>query len=161
MRCSAALGVGHHSSAVGPIRADVLLALPVRLHGISLGRPVDVLLDRAELRAVGLDVLCGDKIHRFLPFATAAISDDEIMIRSPLVLLEEDELAFYRARTFALATLRGQAVEHARRMVGPLVDVAIARDGTISEVIVGADGAEKRIPFDDSVRLGPISRSAA
>ena len=55
-----------------------LLALPVRLHGIQLGRPVDLLLDRDTLRTVGLDVLCGDEVHRFLPLPTASVSDDEI-----------------------------------------------------------------------------------
>ena len=85
-----------------------LLALPVRLHGIQLGRPVDLLLDRDTLRAVGLDVLCGDEVHRFLPLPTASVSDDEIAILSPLVLLEEDELHFYRSKTFALSALRGR-----------------------------------------------------
>jgi hypothetical protein len=36
---------GHDASAVGPIRAEDLLVLPVRLHGIQLGRPVDLLLE--------------------------------------------------------------------------------------------------------------------
>ena len=85
-----------------------LLALPVRLHGIQLGRPVDLLLDRDTLRTVGLDVLCGDEVHRFLPLPTASVSDDEIAILSPLVLLEEDELHFYRSKTFALSALRGR-----------------------------------------------------
>ena len=48
------------------ITGDELLALPVRLHGIQLGRPVDLLLDRDAQRIVGLDVLCGDEVHRFL-----------------------------------------------------------------------------------------------
>ena len=85
-----------------------LLALPVRLHGIQLGRPVDLLLDRDTLRTVGLDVLCGDEVHRFLPLPTASVSDDEIAILSPLVLLEEDQLHFYRSKTFALSALRGR-----------------------------------------------------
>ena len=32
------------------LSGDGLLARPVRLHGIDLGRPVDVLLDREALR---------------------------------------------------------------------------------------------------------------
>jgi hypothetical protein len=88
-----------------------LLALPVRLHGVQLGRPVDLLLDRNTLRTVGLDVLCGDEVHRFLPLPTASVSDDEIAILSPLVLLEQDQLDFYRSKTFALSTLRGRPVE--------------------------------------------------
>ena len=52
---------------MGFVAADELLRLPVRLHGIQLGRPVDVLLDAEAWRVVGLDVLCGDEVHRFLP----------------------------------------------------------------------------------------------
>ena len=32
------------------LTGDELLALPVRLHGVQLGRPVDLLLDRDTLR---------------------------------------------------------------------------------------------------------------
>ena len=60
------------------LSGDEVLSLPVRLHGIELGRPVDVLLDRDGLRVVGLDVLCGDEVHRFLPLPTAAIGDDAL-----------------------------------------------------------------------------------
>jgi hypothetical protein len=146
---------------VADIRADALLGLPVRLHGIGLGRPADLLLDRSELRVVGLDVLCGDEIHRFLPFATTAIAADEIMIKSPFVLLEEDELAFYRARTFALAKLRGHGVERNGRLVGRLVDVVIGNDGALRELVVDTGGPQERVAFDASVRLAPVSRSAA
>lgn len=146
---------------MSPIRASKLLSLPVRLHGIQLGRPVDLLLDRTELRAVGLDIRCGDDIHRFLPLPTALVKKDEICIRSPLVMLEEDELAFYRARSFGLAGLRGGAVEHSGRLIGALVDVIVAADGYLAELVVDAAGSEARIPFDGTVRVGPKSRSAA
>src|SRR5205823_2226217 len=89
---------------------DAILSLPVRLHGIELGRPVDLLLDRESLRVVGLDVLCGDEVHRFLPLPTAVVAEDGLKIHSPLVLLEEDELGFYRARAFTLTSSRGKAV---------------------------------------------------
>src|SRR5690242_10510644 len=91
------------------LSGDGILSLPLKLHGIELGRPVDVLLDRGSLRVVGLDILCGDEVHRFLPLPTAAVGDD-LTIHSPLVLLEEDELGFYRTRTFSLKTLRGKPV---------------------------------------------------
>ncbi len=54
---------------------DELLAMPVRLHGIQLGRPVDLLLDRDARRVVGLDVLCGDGVHRFLPLPVGQLRD--------------------------------------------------------------------------------------
>ena len=72
---------------MGGLTGDVLLSLPLRLHGIQLGHPVDVLLDRETLRAVGLDVLCGDDVHRFLPLPTATVSDQEIAILSPLLAI--------------------------------------------------------------------------
>ena len=105
---------------------DELLGLPVRLHGIQLGRPVDLLLDPHAQRAVGLDLLCGDEVHRFLPLPTAAVGREEIRILSPFVLLEQHELDFYRARTLALGRLRGRAVERHGRKIGLLQDVVVA-----------------------------------
>jgi len=143
------------------LSGDQLLALPVRLHGVQMGQPVDLLLDREVLRAVGLDLLCGDEVHRFLPLPTATVSRDEIAIRSPLVLLEQHELDFYRSRTFSLSSLRGRAVEHKRTVVGTLSDVVVAGDGELLEVIVQSDGKRRRLPFDAAIRLAPENRSAA
>jgi hypothetical protein len=139
------------------LRVDRILALPVRLHGIPVGRPVDLLLELEERKAVGIDVLCGDGVHRFLPLPTATLSDEEIAIRSPFVLLEEDQLVFYRQRTVALAALRGTRVRRAARDVGPLEDIVVRADGIISAVVV--DGRE--LPFDESVRIQSESRRAA
>lgn len=77
-------------------RAGDLLNLPVRVRGIKLGRPVDLIVDRERSRALGFDVLCGDEAHRFLPFAVAAVRDDEIEIFTPLVLLDFGQVGFYR-----------------------------------------------------------------
>jgi hypothetical protein len=139
------------------LSGDALLALAVRLHGIQVGRPVDLLLDREAVRAVGLDVLCGDEVHRFLPLPTAAIDEDGISIHSPLVLLEEDELAFYRARTFALSSLRGRPVHRDGREVGQLRDVVIGPGGELVAALVDSG----RIPFDGTLRFAPERRSAA
>jgi hypothetical protein len=138
-----------------------LLALPVRLHGIQLGRAAEVLLDRETMRAVGLDVLCGDEVHRFLPLPTALVADDEILIRSPLVLLEEDELDFYRSRTLQLSSLRGRAVEHRRRHSGTFVDAVIAADGELRSVIVDMNGKRTELAYDSAVGIAPKRRSAA
>jgi hypothetical protein len=140
---------------------DELLALPVRLHGIQLGRPAELLLDRDVLRVVGLDVLGGDELHRFLPLPTATVGTDEITILSPLVLLEEDELFFYRSRAFSLSSLRGRAIEYEQREVGALRDVVVASDGELLATIVEQDGSIQRIPFDGSLSFAPESRSAA
>jgi uncharacterized protein YrrD len=134
-----------------------LLGLPVRLHGIQVGRPVDLLLDPEAQRAVGLDLLCGDEVHRFLPLSTAAIGADEILILSPFVLLEQHELDFYRSRALALGRLRGSPVERRGRKLGALQDVVVAEDGQLVAAIVG----KERVPFDASLRFTPKRRSAA
>jgi uncharacterized protein YrrD len=136
---------------------DELLGLPVRLHGIQVGRPVDLLLDPGAHRTVGLDLLCGDDVHRFLPLPTAAIEEEEIRILSPLVLLEQHELDFYRSRTLALGRLRGRPVERHGRKVGLLQDVVVAEDGQLVAAIVD----NERVLFDAALRFAPQRRSAA
>src|SRR5215208_4463452 len=95
-----------------------LLSLPVRMHGIQLGRAVDVLVDQRGERVVGLELLCGDGARRFLPFAVAEIRPDEIAVRSARTLLDERDLEWYRARTRRLADSR-------------LVDARIDARGTV------------------------------
>jgi hypothetical protein len=82
-----------------------VLALPVRLHGIQLGRPVDVLVDAAADRVVGFEVMCGDETQRFLPFAVARIDADEIALHSALTLIDERDLDFYRRRSRRISEL--------------------------------------------------------
>jgi uncharacterized protein YrrD len=143
---------------VKELSGDAILSLPLRLHGIELGRPVDVLLDREGLRVVGLDVLCGDEVHRFLPLPTAAVADDGLTIHSPLVLLEADELRFYRARTFSLASLRGKPVMRKQQSVGTLADVVFGVDGSlVAVVLVGGE----RVPYSASLGFAPVRRTAA
>lgn len=143
------------------LSGDALLALPVCLHGIQLGRPADLLLDRESFRAVGLDVVCSDDVHRFLPLPTAVVSEDGIVIRSPLVLLEEDERDFYRARAFTLSSLRGRVVQRERSDAGTLRDVVLGPAWELVAVIVELDGQTRRVVFDGTIRFAPESRSAA
>jgi len=149
---------GHDCGDMTELSGEGLLALPVRLHEIELGRPVDLLLDRDGLRAVGLDVLCGDDVHRFLPLPTAAIGPDALTIHSPLVLLEEHELDFYRSRAFALSSLRGRPVTRSRRDVGKLRDVVLASDGELVAVVLETG---ERVAFDGTLVFAPRRRSAA
>ncbi|MBA2568757.1 MAG: hypothetical protein H0V11_05360 [Actinobacteria bacterium] len=65
---------------------------------IELGRVVDVILEADAARPLGLDVLCGDGEHRFLPMATLGRTGPDVEIESALMLLEPAELEFYRAR---------------------------------------------------------------
>lgn len=89
--------------SMGPRSAIELLQLPVRLHGIRVGQPVDLLLDLVEWRAIGFVVLCGDGSSRFLVFAAADVGEDAIELPSALVLLEDVE--FYRERSRSLRDL--------------------------------------------------------
>jgi hypothetical protein len=140
---------------------DDLLALPVRLHGIQLAKPVDVLLDREGWRAVGLDLLCGDEVRRFLALPIAAIDEEQIAVLSALVFLEEDELDFYRSRTVALSALRGGAVEYKGKELGRLVDVVIGPAGELRAMLVEQNGRTVRLAHDGKLTVAPKRRSAA
>jgi hypothetical protein len=138
------------------IAAADLLLLPVRLHGIALGRPVDLLLDPNAERAVGLEVLARDEQHRFLPLAGAEVHRDEILLRSALVLLDEGELAFYRRRGHTIRALRGARVEQAGEPVGVLRDVAIGLGGEVTELLVETDGAERWVAAAGLQVVAPV-----
>jgi hypothetical protein len=140
------------------LTGDEVLSLAVRLHGIELGRPVDVLLDREAFRVVGLDVLCGDDVNRFLPLPTAAIGDDGLAIHSPLVMLEGDQLSFYRSRSIGLASLKGRAVTRKGRDLGTLRDIVFGADGGLHTVVLKSG---ERLPYDDTLGFAPQRRSAA
>jgi hypothetical protein len=110
-------------ASMGSRSATELLQLPVQLHGIRLGRPVDLLLDAVECRALGFVVLCGDRSSRFLVFAAAELREDAIAVTSALLLLEDVD--FYRSRSRSLRDLlRG----------GELLDLLVAADGSAEAV---------------------------
>lgn len=140
---------------------DELRALSVRARGVQLGRVVEILLDRSVRRAVGFEVRCRDATHRFLPLPAATIGAEEIAIRSPLVLLEGDELGFYRSHAVALSALRGVPVVVGGSPAGKLVDVVVAGGGELLEVVVETGHGVEHVPFEDSVSLVPVSRTAA
>ena len=105
--------------------AGELLRLPVRLHGIQLGRPLDAFVATDADRLIGFEVLCGDEARRFLPFAVARVEADEIAIESALTLLDERDLDFYRPRTRRIADL-------------PLADPWVEADGSLHEAATAA-----------------------
>lgn len=72
-----------------------LLDLPVRHHGITLGRVTDVLL-RETGAPVGLVVLTVSDEAAFLPWPSAEPGADEVRVPYPLALLSESELEYYR-----------------------------------------------------------------
>ena len=131
-----------------------LLQLPVQLHNIRLGRPVDLLLDPSGRRAIGFVVLCGDEGLRFLAYAAAEPRDDEIAVPSALLLLEDVE--FYRERSRSLRALLGAPVAREGREAGPLHDLVVARDGSVESLLVAEDGAVSEVePTGAEIGLAP------
>jgi hypothetical protein len=122
---------------MGSRSATELLQLPVQLNGIRLGRPVDLLLDAEEWRALGFVVLCGDQSLRFLVFAAADIEADAIRVSSALMLLEDVE--FYRDRSRSLRELLKP---------GEVRDLLIAPDGFVDALL---------LPDGSSVEAGHVS----
>jgi hypothetical protein len=114
---------------VDGVRASDVLLLPVRMRGIGIGRAVDVVVDPTGKQALGFDVLCRDESHRFLPFTAAAIGENQIAVDSPLTLLSEEQLDFYRKRARWL-----------RDLVPALEDAWLNADGTI-ELVISNDAA--------------------
>ncbi len=133
---------------------EKLLRLPVRLRGIKLARPVDLVLDRERRRGLGLEVICGDEEQRFLPLAVGHRSEDAIEVRSALVLLEERELAFYTDRGSTFTSLRGAQVLFRDEPVGSLEDVVLAVDGSIETVRVATADGSRELPFTADVVFG-------
>jgi len=66
------------------------------MHGIQLGRPVQALVDSRADRLLGLELVCGDGAHRFLPFSIARVGQQEIEVSSALALIDERDLDYYR-----------------------------------------------------------------
>jgi hypothetical protein len=143
------------------VTADTLLGLPVRLHGIQLGRPVDLVLEPVTLRVVGVHVRCGDGSDRFVPLPAVHVTDEEIEVRSALMLLDEENLSFYRSRGRTLSALRGSPVARGRQRLGELVDLVLAADGNVSELVVAHDGTRKRVRLGDGVGLVERGRMSA
>jgi hypothetical protein len=92
----------------GGLDAEGLLERRVLFRDIVLGTVVDVILDTTLRRVLGLDVLCGDRMRRFLPFGACEVRDGVIGVDSALVLSEEVE--FYRSRGQVLTVLRRRGV---------------------------------------------------
>jgi len=85
--------------------ATDVLALPLRLHGIELGRPTDALVEPESRRILGFEVTCGDFVQRFVPFSVVDIRADEIALGSALTLIDDRDLDFYRRRSRPLGEL--------------------------------------------------------
>jgi hypothetical protein len=123
------------------------LRVSVRLRGIQLGRPVDVVLHPTAPRALGLDVLCGDGRHRFLPFAAASLDQEGFEIETPFVLVDLTADSAYRTEARWLSGLRGSRLAGGRE----LRDIVLGPQWTIEELIVESEGTTMRVPLDGTV----------
>lgn len=144
---------------MGSLSASAALHLPVRLRGIQLGRPVDLLLETHRWHAIGFVVRCGDESQRFLPLAAAQTTDEEIRVGSALMLLED--VGFYRARGTSYRSLLGGEVHRSGRAAGRLRDLVLA-GGEVTELELDRGGAAGvvRVPASGSVVV-PSRASAA
>jgi hypothetical protein len=113
------------------LQAEQLLRRPVVVRGIRLGRIADVIFDPDATRVVGFDVLCGDELHRFLPFPAAVVAGDALEVESTLTLLDADELDFYRRHGLSLAT------------AAELRDARVRADGAVEAADAAGDGAAR------------------
>lgn len=121
-----------------------VLSLPVRSGGIRLGNASELFVDLDHGRVLGVDVRCGDDTTRFLPLAAGRFTDEEIVVPSALVLLDEPGAAFYRNRAARLRELRGTEVD-----AGRLVDVVFDEEGNLCSLLV------------EPLAGGPVRRVAA
>jgi hypothetical protein len=139
---------------MGSISAAAFLRLPVRLHGIQLGQPTDLLLDVESWQALGFVVHCGDDSVRFLPWAASQPSTEEIAVGSSLMLLED--VAFYAKRSTSFRSLVGGELP----LGGVLRDVSIGDAGAVTELEIERDGDVRRLP-PTGTRVRPKRATAA
>ena len=136
------------------LSAAAVLQLPVRLHGIYLGRPTDVLVDTGTWQALGFVVHCGDESVRFLPFGASQVHEEEIAVHSALMLLED--VGFYRQRSASYRSLLDGEVDGR----GALQDLVLGDGGRVEELEVERDGERVRVPASGAT-IVPTRATAA
>jgi len=129
---------------MGSLSAAGLLGLPVRLHGIMLGRPIDLVLDAGASRVLGFIVESADDAPRFLPYAASQPEADAIAVGSALMLL--DDVSFYRTRGASLRSLLGTEMERENVPIGTLIDMHLDHTGDVLDLEVELDGTRSRVP---------------
>jgi hypothetical protein len=143
---------------MGSRSAAGLVGTPIRLHGILLGRPTDVLLDAAGRRLLGFVVESGDDAPRFLPFAASQPADGVIAVASALMLL--DDVGFYRKRGASFRSLLGTQVVRGALPAGTLVDMWVAPNGDVIELELELDGRHDRVPAASSSFVASAATAA-
>lgn len=142
-----------NARGMGWVSAQHVLSLPVRVRGIQLGRPVDLVFDRAVRRVLGFEVRCGDDERRFLPLAVVKVRARELEVGSPLLLLGETQLAFYTSAGCTFRTMRGAHVVERGTLLGELEDVTFDARGEISSVLVLTPSGPEPVAYDADVEL--------
>ena len=143
------------------LSAEELLQFPVRLDGIDVGRAVDLIVDPLQQRALGLDVLCRDEVHRFLPLVAADIRGSEICVASPFALMDGDGYEFYRGRASSLRQLKGMHVTHGGRDLGPIRDVVVSSSGDFEAFVVDSGGEVTTVPIDSALSIDGSGRNGS
>jgi sporulation protein YlmC with PRC-barrel domain len=144
-----------------PLSAEELLQFPVRLDGIDVGRAVDLIVDPLQKRALGLDVLCRDDVHRFLPLAAAELRESEIRLTSPFALVDDDGFEFYRGRASSLRQLKGMHVARRGRDLGSIRDVVVSASGEIQAFVVASGEDEVSVPVEPEVSIDANGRDGS
>jgi hypothetical protein len=139
---------------MGFLSAAAFLRLPVRLRGVQLGWPTDLLVDVESWQVLGFVVHCGDESVRFLPWGASQPSAAEIAVGSALLLLED--VAFYRKRSVSLRSLLGGEVP----LGGVLRDVLVGYGGAVTALEIERDGERRRMP-PAGMSVAPTSATAA
>ena len=149
------------ASVRSPLSAEELLRFPVRLDTIDVGRAVDLIVDPVQQRALGLDVLCRDDVHRFLPLAAAEIRESEIRLTSPFALMDDDGFDFYRGRASSLRQLKGTQVARGGRDLGAIRDVVVSPTGEIEAFVVESGTAVATLAVDPGLSIDGNDRNGS
>jgi hypothetical protein len=144
-----------------PLSAEELLRFPVRLDGLDVGRAVDLIVDPRQQRALGLDVLCRDEVHRFLPLAAADVRENEIHVSSPFALMDGDGYEFYRGRASSLRQLKGMRITRGGRDLGQIRDAVVSSSGEIEAFVVDSDGDVATVPIDPALSIDGNGRNGS
>jgi hypothetical protein len=138
------------------LTGEKLRRLPVRLRGILLGRPADLILHPSAPRLLGLDVLCGDGTHRFLPSSASMVREEEIEVGSPFVLLDLPSDSLYRSHARLLSKLIGTTVDDDGAV---LRDVVLGPGWTIDELVLEEGRHRRRVPSAGNLMAGRTTLS--
>jgi hypothetical protein len=138
------------------LTGEKLRRLPVRLRGILLGRPADLILHPSAPRLLGLDVLCGDGTHRFLPSSASTVREGEIEVSSPFVLLDLPPDSLYRSQARLLSRLVGTTLGDDGAV---LRDVVLGPGWTIDELVLEDARGRRRVPAGGNLSAGRTALS--